>query len=105
MSAGYKFPNVYFMNRRGDFTPNGVFNSKNFVLWQEENPHAVRQNAFQYRWAINVWAGIIANRVVNSNTSKKVFLLQLFLNIFIKKFLISPYFLPPRHDRQTYAEF
>ncbi|XP_026830318.1 uncharacterized protein LOC113563195, partial [Ooceraea biroi] len=63
------------------FTPNGVFNSRNFLQWQEENPHAIRQGAFQYRWTINVWAGVIGDRV------------------------IGPYFLPPRLNGQVYAAF
>jgi len=60
------FPDQILWTDEATFTPNGVFNSRNFVLWNEENPHAIRQTRFQYRWSINVWAGIIADRVVNS---------------------------------------
>ncbi|KAL6421073.1 hypothetical protein ACFW04_013597 [Cataglyphis niger] len=38
----------------------------NYLLWAEENPRVIRQHAFQYRWTINVWTGIIANRIVNN---------------------------------------
>ncbi|EFN86231.1 hypothetical protein EAI_06977, partial [Harpegnathos saltator] len=54
------------------FTPNGVFNSRNFLLWQEENPHAIQEGAFQYRWSINVWAGVNADRVVSIIRLKKL---------------------------------
>ncbi|XP_067207843.1 uncharacterized protein [Linepithema humile] len=74
------FPDRILWTDEATFTPNGVFNSKNFLLWQEENPHAVREGAFQYRWSINVWAGIIRNR-------------------------IGPHFLPPHLNGQIYAEF
>ncbi|XP_029659319.1 uncharacterized protein LOC115233172 [Formica exsecta] len=75
------FPGRILWSDKATFTPNGVFNFRNFLLWQEENPHAVRQGAFQYRWSINVWAGVIANRV------------------------IGPYFLPPCLNGEIYADF
>ncbi|RLU25697.1 hypothetical protein DMN91_001854 [Ooceraea biroi] len=74
------FPDRILWTDEATFTPNGVFNSHNFVRWEEENPHAVRQGAFQRRWAINVWAGMIGDQV------------------------IGPYFLPPRLTGQLYAE-
>ncbi|XP_070526515.1 uncharacterized protein [Cardiocondyla obscurior] len=46
------------------FTPNGIFNSRNRLIWADENPHAIRQGSFQYRWSINVWAGVIGNQVI-----------------------------------------
>lgn len=61
------FPDRILWTDESTFTPNGVFNSRNFLSWQEENPHAVRQIKFQYRWAINVWAGVIADRVVSNH--------------------------------------
>ncbi|XP_070529953.1 histone-lysine N-methyltransferase SETMAR-like [Cardiocondyla obscurior] len=59
------FPDNILWSDEAIFTPNGIFNSKNFIMWQHQNPHAVRQCAFQFRWKLNVWAGIIGNRVVN----------------------------------------
>jgi len=53
--------------------PNGIFNSRNFLIWHEENPHAVCQGAFQHRWSINVQAGMIGNRVVSSYVRKEFF--------------------------------
>ncbi|XP_025154562.1 uncharacterized protein LOC112588531 [Harpegnathos saltator] len=75
------FPDRILWTDESTFTPNSVFNSRNFLLWQEENPHAIREGAFQYRWSINVWAGVIADRV------------------------IGPYFLPARLNGEIYADF
>ncbi|XP_070521818.1 uncharacterized protein [Cardiocondyla obscurior] len=75
------FPNFILWTDEALFTPNGIFNSKNFVLWSEENPHAIRRTAFQYRWQLHVWAGVIENQI------------------------IGPYFLPPRLNGERYAYF
>lgn len=48
------------------FTPNGMFNSKNFVTWtDEENPSAYRECRHQYKWSLMVWAGIINRQIVS----------------------------------------
>lgn len=46
------------------FTVNGMFNNKNFVHWSDENPFNIRATRHQYRWSINVWCGIIFDRLV-----------------------------------------
>lgn len=47
------------------FTPNGMFNSKNYVTWSDNgNPFAYRETRHQYRWSIMVWAGILYGRIV-----------------------------------------
>lgn len=46
------------------FTPNGMFNSKNYVKWRDENPFNVRATEHQHRWSINIWAGIIGDHLV-----------------------------------------
>lgn len=85
-----------------------------FLLWTDENPHAVRQSAFQNRWAINVWAGIKANQIVSSisllvkkkNFSVSVCIAALFLkSLFFDNFQIGPYILPPRLNGEIYARF
>ncbi|XP_070519716.1 uncharacterized protein [Cardiocondyla obscurior] len=75
------FPNKILWTDESLFTPNEIFNSKNYVLWQHENPHAVRKAFFQFRWSLNVWAGIVDNKI------------------------IGPYFLPPRLNGELYAKF
>lgn len=46
------------------FTRNGVVNFHNLHSWCDENPHNVRRNNFQHRFAINVWCGIVGDHVV-----------------------------------------
>ncbi|KYN05955.1 hypothetical protein ALC62_03107 [Cyphomyrmex costatus] len=60
------FPDRILWTDEATFTPNGVFNSRNNLFWAEENPHIIRQGGFQYRWSINVWAGVVADRIVSS---------------------------------------
>lgn len=59
------FPDIILWTDEATFTSNGVFNSRNYLHWGEENPYLVRQGAFQFRWSINVWVGIIGNQVVS----------------------------------------
>ncbi|XP_050310948.1 uncharacterized protein LOC126746652 [Anthonomus grandis grandis] len=46
------------------FTREGILNLYNLHHWapKQENPHAKRQNSFQYRFSVNVWAGVIGNQ-------------------------------------------
>ena len=93
-----------FWSDESTFTPNGVFNSRNNVYWTEKNSHVVRQGAFQYRWSINVWAGMIANQVVSVNRISN-FLSLINANIFVNDFQIGPVFLPPRLNGENYLDF
>jgi hypothetical protein len=46
------------------FGRQGCFNAHNWHIWAEENPHALFPRAFQERFFINLWAGLLRNRVV-----------------------------------------
>lgn len=45
------------------FTRDGINNFHNEHIWSIENTHAIRQTRFQRRFSINVWAGILNNRL------------------------------------------
>lgn len=48
------------------FTNDGMFNTKNTVYWSDNgNPHAVKEANDQRRWSINVWCGVIYDRIVS----------------------------------------
>lgn len=47
-----------------NFSRNGVINLHNLHQWSIVNPHATYERAFQVRFSINVWAGILNNRVM-----------------------------------------
>lgn len=46
------------------FTRIGLFNQHNEHWWSNENPHVVRKNAYQVRFSVNVWAGIVNGTVI-----------------------------------------
>jgi hypothetical protein len=55
------------------FTRNGVFNSRNYHVWAGENPNATRPRAFQHRFSINLWAGILGDRIVRINCKNVIY--------------------------------
>ena len=46
------------------FCLNGEVNKQNFRYWATENPHWYMETHTQYRGNVNVWAGIVDNRVI-----------------------------------------
>ncbi|KAI5638961.1 hypothetical protein NE865_08413 [Phthorimaea operculella] len=46
------------------FTRIGMFNTHNSHYWSSTNPRRVRPNHFQRRFSVNVWAGIVGDRIV-----------------------------------------
>lgn len=46
------------------FTRVGMYSQHNTHLWMHENPHACRVESFQYRFSVNVWAGIIGTHIL-----------------------------------------
>lgn len=46
------------------FTRNGIFNYHNTHHWSDENPHAVVESRHQIRFSVNVWAGILGDRLI-----------------------------------------
>lgn len=46
------------------FTREGVFNSRNSHVWALDNPHEVFVRGYQHKFSVNVWAGILGDRVI-----------------------------------------
>ncbi|KAL0811827.1 hypothetical protein ABMA28_009255 [Loxostege sticticalis] len=48
------------------FTRIGLFNIHNEHWWSQRgrNPHKTRRDAFQHRFSVNVWAGILNDRII-----------------------------------------
>lgn len=46
------------------FTRDGVFNFHNEHHYADDNPHLVRESRSQSRFKVNVWAGLIGNRII-----------------------------------------
>ncbi|XP_066596254.1 histone-lysine N-methyltransferase SETMAR-like [Prorops nasuta] len=75
------FINCILFSDESMFDKNGVINMRNDHLWAESNPHVIREQKSQYKWSVNLWAGII------------------------RKYLIGPCILPSRLTGHIYAEF
>lgn len=63
------------------FTREGIFNMHNHHYWGLENPNVVRRRAFQNRFSVHVWAGILGSK------------------------LIGPFFLPDRLNGDNFLNF
>ncbi|KAJ8935004.1 hypothetical protein NQ318_012656 [Aromia moschata] len=57
-------PNLSLFSDESRFTNLGMFNKNNSRYWAREYPHLFRQGAFQERFGINVWMGVIGTRIV-----------------------------------------
>lgn len=42
----------------------GVFNMHNLHHWAVENPRIIREDRFQHQFSVNLWAGILDNKVI-----------------------------------------
>ena len=62
--ADEKFLENVLFTDEAYFTRDGLFNTHNFHIWQRQNPHAIHQNKHQYRFSVNVWAGIVHNQLI-----------------------------------------
>ncbi|KAI5728463.1 hypothetical protein M8J77_016534 [Diaphorina citri] len=63
------------------FTNSGMFNIHNSHIWSVENPHAFQNVHNQWRFSVNVWAGIVGDNFV------------------------GPYLLPARLTEEVYVTF
>lgn len=46
------------------FCRQGCFNNHNLHVWAEENPRALFPRGFQHRFSVNLWAGLLGDRLV-----------------------------------------
>jgi hypothetical protein len=58
------FVSPILFSNESTFGKQRCFNAHNWHIWTEENPHALFPRAFQERFSINLWAGLLGNRVV-----------------------------------------
>jgi hypothetical protein len=55
---------MLFMNEAG-FTRDGIISFCNSHVWADENAHAAFQSRHQHRFSINLWAGILGDRLIS----------------------------------------
>jgi len=46
------------------FTRDGINNLRNVHTWSHRNPHATCVTPFQRRFSVNVWCGVLGNRLI-----------------------------------------
>lgn len=59
-----EFPSRVIFSDESLFTREGVLNSHNMHVWDDENPRETRLRNFQVRWKLNVWAGIMGTEIL-----------------------------------------
>jgi len=55
---------VILFTDEASFTRDGINNSRNVHKWSQENPHETRVTIFQRRFSVNVWRGLLGNRLI-----------------------------------------
>lgn len=79
LEDNYDKVNFILFSDEATFTRNGIFNSRNSHLWSVENPYCTTETSFQHRFHVNIWCGIICNKLVgpfifNENLTGAVYL-------------------------------
>jgi hypothetical protein len=46
------------------FTHDVVNNTRNFHLWDHDNPHGTFESNYQHRFSVNVWCGVIGDQLI-----------------------------------------
>ena len=56
--------NVILFTDEASFTRDGINNLRNVHTWAHRNPHATCVTHFQRRFSLNVWCGMLGNRLI-----------------------------------------
>ena len=63
MSEDGAFAASILFTDEASFGRDGIRNFHNDHLWADENPHGRRESRSQHRFSVNVWAGIVGDRL------------------------------------------
>ena len=55
---------VILLSDKASFTRNGVNNLRNVHTWSRDNPHETSVINFQRRFSVNVWCGVLGNKLI-----------------------------------------
>ena len=64
MQAHPELLGVILFTDESSFTRDGVNNSRNVHMWSQDNPHETTVTTFQSRFSVNVWCGVIGDRLI-----------------------------------------
>jgi len=55
---------VNLFSNEASFTRDGVNNLRNVHTWSHDNPHETSVTNFQRRFSVNVWCGVLGNKLI-----------------------------------------
>ena len=55
---------VILFSDEASFTRDGVNNLRNVHMWSHDNPHETSLTNFQRRFTVNVWCGVVGNKLI-----------------------------------------
>ena len=55
---------VILFTDEASFTRDGINNSRNVRTWSHDNPHETSVTKFQRRFSVNVWCGLLGNKLI-----------------------------------------
>ena len=55
---------VILFSDEASFTRDGVNNLRNVHTWSHDNPHGTSVTNFQRRFTVNVWCGVLGNKLI-----------------------------------------
>jgi len=55
---------VILFSDEASFTRDGVNNLQNVHMWSHDNPHETSVTNFQRRFSVNVWCGVLGNKII-----------------------------------------
>jgi len=55
---------VILFTDEASFTWDGINNTRNLHTWSHDNPHETRVTHFQRRFSVNVWYGVLGNKLI-----------------------------------------
>lgn len=64
VAANRRLVKLILFTDEAQFTRNGINNTKNTHIWAEDNPNATVQTNFQQRFSVNVWCGLIKDKLI-----------------------------------------
>ena len=67
---------VILFSDEASFTRDSVNNLRNVHTWSHDNPHETRVMNFQRRFSVNVWCGVIGNRLIRPFVLKTAWQLE-----------------------------
>ena len=64
IKANPELLSIILFSDKASFTRDGVNNLQNVYTWSHDNPHETSVSNFQRRFTVNVWCGVLGNKLI-----------------------------------------